>query len=261
MEIIFLGTGGVNGVPAWSCFCKTCKVARTKKGKNVRTRSSIIVRSGKKTVLVDIGPDFRSQMLREKICKINHVLITHTHMDHTASLIDLKVADNAVLEMPRPVLKDMRYSRKGFENYLKKRNPKLTIREFKPEKVGSMHIDSIKLRHSKDYTKNINPCYGYLFKEKGYKVAYISDFDKIFNKEKVKNLDLLICDGTFMNKRRGHIGIKGGIKLYKELKPKKMLFTHITHHYQLPHKELEEYVKKFGNIRVAWDGLRIKNQR
>ncbi len=258
MKIIFLGTGSASGIPTWSCNCSTCRLAK-KGGKNNRSRPSLMVETGGKRLVIDTGPDFREQMLREDTRKINYALITHKHADHTASLYELKIGGKMELMIPKKVMaiykKDF-YS-KGVFSFIKKRNPKIIIKNFKPFKFGKFKVDSVELKHEKDQKVRSFPCFGYVFEGKTFKFAYLSDFNKILEEDKVRNLDLLICDGNTMKQKKGHIGIINAIKLYKRIKPKRMLFTHINH--DLPqHQKLEEYVKKYGNIGIAYDGMKIE---
>lgn len=255
MKITILGSGGILGIPVWSCNCKVCKKSRTHK-KNFRTRPSILIESEDKTILVDMGQDFRSQMLKHNIKKIDYVLLTHTHTDHAASLSELRAGGKVVLEASKFAL-DKLEKTQNLVAYLKSRNPGIKIREFKPHKIGNIFVDSIKVEHEKDYAKEQEPCFGYVFEEKGFRFAYIPDFIEILEPEKVKRLDLFICDGATDKPKVGHIGIQGGIELYKKIKPKKMIFTHIVHS-RPPHDELEKFVKKHGNIRIAYDGMVIK---
>lgn len=256
MKITFLGTGGVLGIPVWSCNCRVCRKSKTE-GRNVRTRPSIMVQSKNKTIIVDTGPDFRVQMLKHRIKKIDTVLITHAHIDHTASMNELKEGGRLSLEIPGPVFDKLQKSRVIFD-YLRKRNPKIRIKKFKPHKIGNVFVDYVKVRHEKDFKNGKGPCFGFVFREKNFKFAYIPDFEKILEPEKVKNLDLFICDGVSHEPKWGHVGIKGGIELYKEIKPKRMLFTHIIHS-RPPHDELERFVKKFGNMGIAYDGMVIRS--
>ncbi|MBZ9572539.1 MBL fold metallo-hydrolase [Patescibacteria group bacterium] len=255
MEITFLGTGGVLGVPVWSCNCKVCKEEIKKDKRNIRTRPSILVTSGNKRILVDTGPDFRAQMLREGIKKIDYVLLTHIHMDHSACLMELRAGGKLQLEIPKEVYEGLKENRRVL-SYLFARNPDIKIDIFKPKKIGNLFVEQIKVKHKKDYSEEEQPTFGFLFIENGYRVAYIPDFSEVVDKEKVKGLDIFICDGATLETKWGHIGIKGGIKLYKELKPKLMIFTHLNHSHS--HKELEKYVSQFGNIKLAYDGLTIK---
>ncbi len=218
-----------------------------------------MIESEDKYLIVDTGPDFRTQMLKEKIEKLNYALVTHTHLDHIACLYEMMLGGKMELYIPKEVLKEMKddFFLRWLLLYIKKRNPEIKIKEFKPFRMGRVKVDSIKLIHQKDFGIKKYPCYGYLFEKNGIRFAYLSDFNEILEPEKVENLDLMICDGAVMEPMLGHVGIKGGIELYKKFKPKKMLFTHISH--QLPpHKELESYVNKFGNIGIAYDGMKIK---
>lgn len=256
MKIIILGSGGVLGVPVWSCDCKVCKKSKIDK-RNFRTRPSILVKSKNKTILVDTGYDFRIQMLKHKIKKIDTVLITHAHLDHTASLPELRAGGNLNLKIPKPVFDKLKRTMDIF-TYLKTRNPKIKIDVFNPHRVGDISIDSVKVKHEKDYSKEQEPCFGFVFKEKNFKFAYIPDFSKILEPNKVKNLDLFICDGATVETKWGHVGIKGGLEVYKQIKPKLMLFTHIGDSHP-PHDELEKFVSKFGNIKIAYDGMIIRS--
>jgi len=255
MEIKILGSGGAFGPPVWSCECDICIKAGKNDRKNVRTRPSILVTSKGKSILVDMGPDFREQMLREGIKHLDHVLITHPHKDHTACIYELVKADKVSLECPEPVFRYIQERDDIFE-ILASRNTQSTVGIFKPKNISSVFVDQIEVNHQKPESKSNVPTFGYLFEENGKKVAYIPDFNEIEDVHKMKNLDVFICDGVFMDPYRGHIGINGGIELYKKLKPKMMIFTHVSHF--MAHAELEKYVKQFGNIKVAYDGMVIK---
>lgn len=255
MKLTILGSGGVLGVPVWSCKCDICTKAVKRDKRNIRTRPSLLITTNNKKIVIDMGPDFRRQMLREEIKKIHYVLITHSHGDHTASLNELRACDNTILEVPAKVYKEMKKSKNVFK-YIKKRNPKITIRHFKPHKIGNLSVDTITVKHEKDFTQKIFHTFGYLFVENNQRVAYIPDFGQVVEKDKVKDLDIFICDGAHLKSKWGHVGIEGGLKLYKELKPKLMLFTHLTHY--MSHKNLEKYISKFGNIKPAYDGLTIE---
>ena len=128
---------------------------------------------------------------------------------------------------------------------------------FKPFTIQNLKIDLFEVEHQKKTLDRKPPCFGYIFEENGKKVAYASDFNQILEKEKLQNCDLLIADGSTMEPKYGHIGIKEGVKLYKELNPKQLLFTHVSH-FAGTHNSLEEYVRQFGNIGIAYDGLEIE---
>jgi phosphoribosyl 1,2-cyclic phosphate phosphodiesterase len=195
-------------------------------------------------------------MLKHKIKKLDEVLVTHSHLDHISSLTELRELENMELKIPAPLL-DIIDEKIEMITYLKVRNPGLKISKFKPHKIGNVFIDSIKVNHKKDFSDRNGPCYGYLFVENRFRFAYIPDFNEILEPEKVKNLDLLICDGATYEQKWGHVGIEGGLKLFAKIKPKMMLFTHISHS-SPEHRELEKLVGKHGNIKIAYDGMIIK---
>ena len=101
------------------------------------------------------------------------------------------------------------------------------------------------------------PCFGFLLRSRNFSLAYLSDYDEILEPKKLKNLDLLVSDGNGFNySKTGHKGIKGSIDIFKEFNPKRMLITHIEH--TTGHKFLNNYVKKFGNIGIAFDGMQLE---
>ena len=88
MKLTFLGTGTSHGVPVIACDCPVCK---SKDPHNKRTRSSVLIQTeDNKHILIDIGPDFRTQALRENIREIDTVLLTHSHADHLFGIDDLR---------------------------------------------------------------------------------------------------------------------------------------------------------------------------
>ncbi len=256
MKATLLGTGGAFGVPVWNCGCEVCRLSKTSE-KDRRLRPILLVETEGKRIIVDAGPDFRQQMLRYGVGALDLVLITHSHQDHVASLPELRFAGDAPVEAPADVLERLRVLRADAFEYLAARNPMLRVRAFSSRKVGGVLIDSIKVRHPKDYGIGDEPCYGYVFSAKGFKLAYIVDYDSVVEIEKLKGLDVLICDGTFMKRKVGHAGVEGAIELYRQVKPKRMVLTHMTDQ-NLSHDALFEYCRKFGKIEPAYDGMVIE---
>ena len=87
VKLTFLGTGTSQGVPLIGCECKVCQSIDTK---DKRLRTSVLIEHNHNTFVIDTGPDFRQQMLREKVKKLNAVIFTHEHKDHIAGLDDVR---------------------------------------------------------------------------------------------------------------------------------------------------------------------------
>jgi len=252
MKLTFLGTGASWGAPVWSCDCKGCTSTNPK---NKRMRSSLLIEIGDIKIVIDCGPDFHRQMMKHEIRRVDHVLITHHHDDHTAGISQLGAANGTILETPADVWDYWFPSNDGRKTWLERR--KVVFQDFKPKNIGNVAIDSIKLEHKMPFVKDA-PCYGYVFRSPDFSFAYCSDYNKILEPEKVENLDLLISCGTQFQPELGHVGIVGSVEIFRRFKPKKMILTHIGH--MLEHTELEEYLKEqnlFPQISVAYDGLKI----
>jgi phosphoribosyl 1,2-cyclic phosphate phosphodiesterase len=253
MKIKFLGTGGVHGVPIWNCDCEVCN-SNNKKDK--RLCSVLFVQIDDKNIAIDFGPDFRAQLLNNKIRKLDYVFLTHVHGDHFNGYMALANQKNLIFEAPQEVLDELFERMGSSKDWLKKRNPTIVIRPFTKKKVGDVIIETIALKHQKDYIKKYTPCFGYIFRTKNFSFAYMSDYNEILEPEKLQNLDLIISDGNGMKDRgNGHISVEGSIEVFKKFKPKQMILTHIKH--TKDHKYLSNYVKKFGNIKIAYDSMEI----
>ncbi len=88
MKVIILGSGGSSGVPQIGCACFTCT---SNDAKNKRTRASILIQTNDANILIDTSPDLRQQLLRQGVERIDAIIYTHDHSDHTAGLDDMKV--------------------------------------------------------------------------------------------------------------------------------------------------------------------------
>ncbi|KFF07671.1 MBL fold metallo-hydrolase [Chryseobacterium luteum] len=254
MKLKFLGTGTSQGVPVIGC---TCEVCTSENPKDKRFRSSVMITTEEsRKILIDCGPDFREQMLLNHESNVDIALLTHEHNDHVIGLDDM-----------RPLIfksgKDMPlycYQRVGHE--IKKRFPyaftdvrypgapafDLHEIENKPFHVLDTEITPIEVIHYKITV------FGYKFKN----LAYITDANFIpdTEKEKLQNLDVLIlnCIRKF-DPHPAHFILPDVIALFKELKPKKLFLTHISHHlglHDIEDKDLPE------GIHLAYDGLEIE---
>lgn len=251
MIVTFLGTGTSQGVPVIACSCLVCSSTDYK---DKRLRSSIHIEVGGVHVNIDIGPDFRQQMLVNNITKMDAILITHEHKDHTAGLDDVRSFNFAQgkdmplygrLEVLEQVTTEFAYI---FANF---KYPGVASIEKKPIlnkyfSIGKVGITPIEVLHHK------LPVFGFRIKN----FAYITDANYISKKEKKKlsGLSVLVLNALQIEKHLSHFTLSEAIELIKELKPKQAYLTHISHKLGLS-RDIEPTLP--SNVSLAYDGLRI----
>ena len=252
MIVTILGSGTSQGVPVIGC---TCPVCRSADPRDKRLRTSILIQTDEVTFTVDAGPDFRQQMLRENVTKLDAVLISHEHKDHIGGLDDLRpyifmqkkpmtlyVADTALPEIKRE------YSY-AFDEHPYPGAPTYDIRRLDetPFDLGDLHIEPIKLKH---YTLT---CYAFRIGN----FAYVTDLSEISDAiiAKLKGVDYLIIEALGKNKHYSHLSLQEAIETAQKVGAKKTWFTHCSHSMGLAadvNRELPE------GMMLAYDGLKIK---
>lgn len=253
MKLKFLGTGTSQGVPVIGC---TCEVCTSENRKDSRFRASAMITTDEnKKILIDCGPDFRQQMLINKENHIDITLLTHEHNDHVIGLDDMRpLIFKSGKNMPIYCL-----SRVG--NEVKNRFPYAFANERYP---GAPAFDLHKIENE-NFTvldTEITPIevVHYKISVLGFKfknLAYITDagFISDTEKKKLKNLEVLIlnCIRKF-DPHPAHFVLPDILKLYDELKPKKLFLTHMSHHFGL--HDIEDKLLP-DEIHLAYDGLEI----
>lgn len=252
MKLTFLGTGSSHGIPVIGCKCDICKSSDKR---NMRLRSALFIETEHQNIVIDVGPDFRQQMLREQIVKIDAVLITHEHKDHTAGLDDLR-AYNYLMKQAINVFAEKRVLeafKREYEYIFAKNHypgaPQILLNEVaaKPFVFNNDTIIPVRAYH------HLLPIFGFRIKN----MAYLTDVKTIEEKEKNKleNLDILILSCLRIEPHIAHLGLNEALSLIEELKPKQTFFTHISH-MQLSYNELSKKLDK--NILPAYDGLVVE---
>jgi phosphoribosyl 1,2-cyclic phosphate phosphodiesterase len=249
LKITFLGTGTSSGIPLIGC---TCPVCTSTDPKDKRLRSSILVESATTTIVVDTTPDFRYQMLRIHNTKLDAVLFTHPHKDHTAGLDDVR-AYNFFQHKPMDVYANsltaealMREFAYAFADKKYPGVPQInlyTIDE-SPFEVGDIPIQPFTVWHHK------MPVFGYKFG----KFTYITDANKIDDNVKtlIKDSDVLVVNALRKEQHISHFTLDEAIELAEELAIPKAYFTHISH--QLgKHEDVEKTLPP--GIHLAYDNL------
>lgn len=251
IKITFLGTGTSQGVPIVACDCDVCK---SPDSRDKRLRSSILVETEKTRFVIDAGPDFRQQLLFQKIKQLDAVVFTHEHKDHIAGLDDVK-AFNFINKMRMPI-----YATKRVETALQREFAYIFSEEKYP---GIPEIDLINFDNEPFYVGDIllSPVnvMHYKLPVKGFRIndfAYVTDANFIPEEEKLKlkNLNVLVLNALRREPHVSHFTFEEAIDLVNELKPKKAYFTHISHQLGL-HETVSKELP--NNIELAVDGLQL----
>ena len=252
MIITVLGSGTSQGVPVIGC---TCPVCQSNDLRDKRLRTSILIQTDEVTVAVDAGPDFRYQMLREKVTKLDAVLITHEHKDHIGGLDDLRpfifmnkkpmplyVADTALPEINRE------YSY-AFEEHPYPGAPTYEIHRLDetPFDLADLHIIPIKLKH---FTLT-----SYAFRIGRF--AYVTDLSEISDEiiTKLQGVEYLIIEALGNKKHYSHLSLQESIDAAQRIGARKTWFTHCSHSMGLA---AEVNPKLPEGMMLAYDGLKIE---
>jgi len=252
MKITFLGTGTSQGIPM---IASNHPVCLSNNSKDKRLRSSIMISWDDNRYIIDCGPDFRQQMLRENIQAINGVLFTHEHSDHTAGIDDLRPYTYKMGEVPIYAQERVIESLKIRFSYIFETEnryagaPKLieNIIGSNSFMLNGVQVTPIAVMHGK------LPITGYRFGN----VAYITDLKTMSDheKKKLENLDVLILNALRISAHPTHLNLEEAISFVNEIKPKKAYFTHISHKLGF-HEEVEKILPE--NVFLSYDGLEIK---
>ena len=257
-ELTFLGTGTSLGVPMIGCACPVCQSTDPR---DQRDRSSVFIRTPELCWVVDTGPDFRRQCLRNNIRHVDAVLITHPHSDHIMGFDDLrpftfgadkKIPVYASAETFEGLKHTFHFAFTGgnhFPGYLK---PEAHLVEG-PFQLGGTTITPLPVQHGSITTT------GFRFDRPGMKsIAYLSDCKSIPHETRalLMDIDVLIIDALRYRPHPTHLSVSESITVAEEVRARQTWFTHISH--DLGHAEVEELLP--DNIRVAYDGLVLRLQ-
>ena len=252
MKLIFLGTGTSQGIPIIACKCPVC-LSTDKRDKRLRT--SVLIEVDGKNIVIDSGPDFRYQMLRAKVEKLDAIIFTHEHKDHTAGLDDVrafnwvnkKAVDVYAEERVQASLKqEFAYI---FAEFRYPGIPQLNLWtvENKAFNIKGTQIIPIRVKHFK------LPVYAYRIAD----LAYITDANYISpeEKEKLKGLKVLVVNALRKEKHLSHFTLSEALALIEELKPEVAYLTHFSHQLGF-HKDISKELP--ANVFMAYDGLEIE---
>lgn len=253
MKITFLGTGTSQGIPVIGCDCEVCK---SNDPKDNRLRSSVLIESEATTVVIDTGPDFRYQLLRENVNKLDAVVFTHEHKDHVAGMDDIrpfnyqqkKPMDIYATEQVQEALKyeyryvfDKRFDYPGI--------PRVNVHTLTmdPFTIGDLEFIPIQVYHHK------LPVLGFRVED----FTYITDASEIpeSEKEKVKGSKVIVLNALRKEAHISHFTLDQAIAMMHELQPEKGYFTHISH-LMGKHADVASELPDF--IEISYDRLAIR---
>ena len=253
LKITFLGTGTSQGVPM---IASNHPVCLSTDAKDKRLRSSILISWDDKTVVIDCGPDFRQQMLRENVQLVNGVLFTHEHSDHTAGLDDLRPFCYKIGEMPIFLSQRTLDSlEQRFQYIFSQENRYPGAPSVQPNIIDKTPFSLLGLKAMPIQVLHGNlPILGYRIQN----MAYLTDLKSISDEErnKLKNLDILIVNALRIEEHPTHFNLQEALDFVEEILPKKTYFTHISHKLGF-HKEVSEQLPE--GVFLAYDGLKIES--
>lgn len=252
LNINFLGTGTSGGVPMLACPCDVCKSLDPK---DKRLRSSLLVRTGTKNILIDCGPDFRQQMLAMQVQRIDAILITHEHRDHTAGLDDIR-AYNFFQNEPLKI-----YCSAAVEASIRDQFAyAFTSKPIKglPE-MEFINIDIDRTFNLFDIPITPISVMHHLLPVLGFRMGdftYITDANHITAKElaKVQGSKYFVLNALRKEKHISHYTLAEAIAIAQKIAAPTTYFTHLSHQMGT-HIETEKLLPP--SMHIAYDGLEI----
>jgi len=253
MKITFLGTGTSQGIPVIACDCEVCQ---SNNDKDKRLRVSVLIETEKNTLVVDSGPDFRTQMLRANVQDIDAILYTHEHKDHVAGMDDVRpfcFKHNKEIEI---------YAHERVMNQLKKEFHYVFDERFNYPGIPRINPNVISNTSFEINGETITPINGLHFKLQvfGFRIGdftYITDMNAISEKEieKIKGTKVLVLNALQKNPHISHFTLDEAIEMANKINPEKTYFTHMSHTLGL-HDEISSELPE--NMFLGYDGLEIK---
>lgn len=251
-KVTFLGTGTSQGIPVIACHCEVCTSNDTR---DQRTRTSIMITSDQTNLVIDTGPDFRQQMLRENVMNLDGVVFTHEHKDHIAGMDDIRAFNfiqkkdmdiYATAEVQNALHREFHYV------FATKKYPGVPLVQLHsidndPFLVGNIELTPINVLH-------------YMMPVKGYRVndfSYITDAKTIPEDEfeKLKGTKILVINALRKTTHISHFNLKEALQIIERIKPDKAYLIHLSH-LMGTHRELEKELPE--NVEIAIDGLTIE---
>jgi len=251
VKITFLGTGTSQGVPVIACECDTC---RSTDPRDKRLRTSLLLKTDNVSLLFDAGPDFRQQMLKEKVARLDAIILTHEHKDHIAGLDDVRafnyksqaaIAIYSEERVQKAIRKEYSYV---FSEIQYPGVPKMKLFPVPEQGFRIKELEIIPIRAFHYHL----PVYGFRTGD----FAYITDANYIpeESKEKLYGVKYLVINALRKEKHISHFSLREALDFIREISPKKAFITHISHQMGC-HAQVSKELPK-GTC-LAYDGLTV----
>lgn len=253
-ELTFLGTGTSQGVPIIGCRCEVC---RSDDPRDKRLRSSVLIEQKGVRMVIDTGPDFRQQMLREEVRRIDAILYTHEHMDHIGGMDDVR-AFNYVMNASVDIYCEPRVEktlRRVFDYAFQEEKypgvPEVVIHPIRFE-AGEFDVKGVRVVPIRGTHYRL-PVLGFRIGE----IAYLTDMNRISDEEieKIKGIKVLVINALRKGDHISHFSLDQALEVIERVKPEKAYLTHLSHQLGL-HREMNEELA--DHVFMAYDGLKIR---
>ncbi len=253
LKVTFLGTGTSQGIPVIGSKHPVCL---SENHKDKRLRVSVLISWESYTYVIDCGPDFRQQMLTNEVTKIDGILFTHEHADHTAGIDDIRPFFFRQGDIPIYAHERVIASLKQRFDYIftnENRYPGApgvevnTVKNNQPFKIGNLMAIPVEAQH------NRLQVFGYRIRDFVY-LTDVKSMEKV-EMEKIKGVKVLVINALRMEPHHSHFNLEEALNFIEAVQPEKAYLTHISHLLGF-HDEVEKTLPK--NVHLAFDNLTIE---